>query len=207
MARLDSIFSSWNKQLLNDNSGTPEFQAYLFEHLYTDASLCYNHLKGHDLQVTSHLREVCNDHGFLFFLGNLETRISGQCEEYDDYYSWHGGAYYGGEDSDDDEIHPLIDVYERTAELTRVVELDGTLVVQNLFFDVGNLTRQFEHEDPDEEEDYSGFTGNEGVSATHLYRRTVGIFCYADFLLRLTTVIGCHHHSETQSSELLLHSS
>jgi hypothetical protein len=177
MAKLDSIFSWWDKQLLKDNSDVPDFQAYLLEHWYTDASLCNDDLKGHDQQVASHLREVCNNHGFLLFLANLETRITGGCGGDDGDWDEYGG--YGG---DSDDFHTITDICDENTTLQKVVELDGALVARNLYFEVENLLQKedFRDEDPDEEEDYSGFTGNEGVSATHLYRRTVGILYYHD---------------------------
>jgi len=52
--------------------------------------------------------------------------------------------------------------------------LDGTEVEKDLSFDEELFIQAdpFENEEPDDEE-YSGFTGNEGVSATHFYHRTV----------------------------------
>jgi hypothetical protein len=54
------------------------------------------------------------------------------------------------------------------------VELDGTEVAKDLEFDEESFIQvdALADEDPDDE-DYSGFTGNEGVSTTHFYHRTV----------------------------------
>jgi len=56
-----------------------------------------------------------------------------------------------------------------------VVELDGREVAKDMECNEKEMfiqTDPFEEVEPDDE-DYSGFTGNEGVSATHFYRRTV----------------------------------
>ena len=54
------------------------------------------------------------------------------------------------------------------------MDLHGTELAGDLKFDMETLIQNdpFRDVSPDEE-DYSGFTGNEGVSTTHFYRKTV----------------------------------
>src|SRR3954468_17161891 len=68
MAKLRDLFSRWK----NNIEAVHTSLAYLFEHQYTDASLCFAGLKGHDQHVTSHLREICEEFGFCLYLANLE---------------------------------------------------------------------------------------------------------------------------------------
>jgi hypothetical protein len=55
--------------------------AYLLEHQYTDASLSYDGLKGHNYEVAARLHEVCTNHGFCVYLDNLERSIEGGCDD------------------------------------------------------------------------------------------------------------------------------
>jgi hypothetical protein len=74
---------------------------------------------------------------------------------------------YGG-------FHTITDELETLTTLTKVVTLDGTMVAKIMPFDEDNFTSPdvFEDTTPDEE-DYTGYTGNEGCPTTHFYRRTV----------------------------------
>lgn len=167
MAKLRLLLPAWIKNL-DAGEEMPTSLAFLFEHQYTDASLCYDGLKGHDHQVASHLREACTEFGVCFYLANLDKTISGGCDdEYGDYGGYGGYAMSG-------DVHEIIDETDRETSLKRVVELDGTEVAQGLEFDEESFIQlaPLEDEDPDDE-DYSGFTGNEGVSTTHFYHRTV----------------------------------
>lgn len=165
MAKLRPLFSQWKNNIEKDPS-FPTTLAFLFEHQYTDASLCYNGLKGHDHQVAAHLRNVCVEYGFCFYLANLERSVSGGCDEYDGYGRGHSAGF-----------HDLIEEYDKQTSLKRIVELDGSEVAQDLEFKEELFIQHepFKGAEPDDE-DYSGFTGNEGVSATHFYHRTVRNF-------------------------------
>lgn len=156
---------SWWKNNLEDQL-LPTYLAYLFKHQYTDASLSYDGLKGHDRQVAAHLREVCTEYGFCVYLANLERSVYGGCDEDDDETNSAG-------------FHDIIEECDKEASLKRVVDLDCSEVARDLEFDEETLIQKepFEEVDPDDE-DYSGFTGNEGVSTTHFYHRTVRDFIH-----------------------------
>jgi hypothetical protein len=167
MAKLRSLFSRW-KNDIEKSLSSPTSLAFLFEHQYTDASLRYEGLKGHDRQVAAHLRKVCIEYGFCFYLANLERSVSGGCDEYDGYNYGHRSGF-----------HALVEEYDRKTSLKRIVELDGSEVARDLEFKEELLIQHepFKGAKPDDE-DYSGYTGNEGVSATHFYHRTVRNFQY-----------------------------
>jgi hypothetical protein len=71
-------------------------------------------------------------------------------------------------------FHELIEEIDRETYLTRIVDLEGTEIDIILQIDDEILIQEspFDKVDSDDEE-YSGYTGNEGVSATYFYRRTV----------------------------------
>lgn len=152
MAKLKILLSAWK----SDYGGS---LAYLLEHQYTGANLSYNALKGHDLEVVSHLREVRSKYDFCLYLASLEIMVEGGCDESD----------YGDED-----YHEIIHEVDREIYLKKVVDLDGVEVATDLAFDETTLIPEdpFKKIKPDDE-DYSGYTGNEGVSTTHFYHRTV----------------------------------
>ena len=155
MAKLRLLFSRWRDNV----EDFPTHLGFLFDHQYTDASLCYDDLKGHDLEVASYLRQVCTEYGFFLYLASLERSVTGGCDE-DDY--WAG------------DTHEIFEETDRDTYLKRVVDLDGAEIARDLDFDDDRFIQSepFEKLEPDDE-DCSGFTGNEGVNTTHFYHRTV----------------------------------
>ncbi|KAG8532380.1 uncharacterized protein KY384_002865 [Bacidia gigantensis] len=137
---LDTIFSSWNRTIsLGDRYGAEAF-VYVLDHMYTDASLSLQALKGDDKMKAVYLQEACAQHGFCLYFATME--------------------------------------FERMESLSlrRIVDLDGNILI---FAKQELQARDIVQEDvfdrdPDRE-DYSGYTGNEGVSATHWYNDTVMI--------------------------------
>ncbi|CAG8978430.1 hypothetical protein HYALB_00013248 [Hymenoscyphus albidus] len=160
LVKLRTIFDSW-KASLEDSANRAMPIATLFEHQYTDASLHFDGLEGKDKRVSSLLRQVCEEFGFCMYLANFEKNIEGGCEDHD---------YVGNRG-----VHEIDDLIEERTELLKIVDLDGTQVGKNLKFDdESHFAEPFKDLAPDGE-DYSGLTGNEGVSTTHFYRRTVAI--------------------------------
>ena len=145
-----------------DVAEMPKSLAFLLEHKYTDASLRYANLKGHDHQVASYLRKICDETGFCFYLASFRREVFGGCDD--------NGPF----EKKRVRFHELIEEIDRETYLTRIVDLEGTEIDINLQIDDEILIQEcpFDKVDPDDEE-YSGYTGNEGVSATHFYRRTV----------------------------------
>lgn len=125
-------------------------------------------------------------------LGVLEKVEDGGCE--DDYgyggrgRDYYGRSHYGGygddEDEDDDDDggswHSFIEVYETSVTIEKLARLEGSTLRTGMKIGMGDLEANLIQDigDPFKgakkgEMDYSGFTGNEGVSAKHWYRKTV----------------------------------
>ncbi len=161
MVKLKRILSKWEESF-DTFPELPTSLALLLDHQYTDASLCFDGLKGHDQLVGAHLRNCGSQVGFSVYLASFDMSVEGGCDE--------DGGYFGS----NTRFHNITEEFDRQATLKRVVELDGTEVARDLDFKDGDFIQEqlFKDLQPDDEE-YSGFTGNEGVSATHFYHRMV----------------------------------
>ncbi|KAI1333053.1 hypothetical protein F5Y16DRAFT_2023 [Xylariaceae sp. FL0255] len=82
---------------------------------------------------------------------------------------------------DDEDYHE--EEIDRSLSLKDVRELGGTTVFESLDYEANNILneRQFDEESPDDE-DHTGFTGNEGATATYWYRNTVCLVVPQAFL-------------------------
>lgn len=163
---LKSLLHQWNKSLWKETTYQTAYMS-LFEHHYTDSNLHIDHLKGHDRDVATCMLQAGNESNFCFYLANLERTVIGSCE--DTYDDWEDGF-----EVDEAEFHPMIEEIEKSLHLGMVIDRNGIEVARNMavvpdhfFYDDSFLGF-----DPDDE-DYSGPTGNEGVSTTHFYHRTV----------------------------------
>ncbi|KNG87017.1 hypothetical protein ANOM_004695 [Aspergillus nomiae NRRL 13137] len=163
-AEIDSMqyLDGWDNDI---NSSCPQALIYVLEHQYTSAELRFSRLKGVDQCRFAGLRDACQRAGFDLFLANIEKKDIGEVDGYEDYY----GDFYGrGRNG----IHRIADLIETSLEMSHVVDSGGVIVGRNLSFP-GLLLMQngvFDR-DPDKE-DFQGFTGNEGASATHFYHET-----------------------------------
>jgi hypothetical protein len=140
------------------------------DHEYTEQGLKLRSLKGEDLDVVRALSDACSAEGFLCFLASCEKEVSGGCEEdygYGGRSRDYGSAYSNG-------CHEIIEVFDTYLRLKRIVDMNGKMVAENVDVDEEDflVENPFEDRTPDDE-DYSGYTGNEGVSATQWYRDTV----------------------------------
>ncbi len=134
----------------------PEFLAYLLRHKYTDTQLSFRRLKGRDQLAGRCLVEACAQEGFALYLANLERTVSGGCEEHD--WSDH---------------HSITDEYEDEIELTKVVDVDGAVAGQKMRIEEDDIVQADPFACSPDDEEYEGYTGNEGVSVTHYYRYSV----------------------------------
>ena len=187
LQELHAAFKTWQKSWRNcaGNLGHDMF-IHTLSHTYTDASLRLRNLNLKDSVAASALQDVCRDTDCTLFLASCEREVQGGCEEYDDYSHAFSEE---DEDSENDEseqensyvshrpfgdYHDITEVCHDTLTLKRVVDSNGVRVAEELSIDEEDFIEDspFDDRAPDDE-DFSGFTGNEGVSATHWYRDTV----------------------------------
>ncbi|KAH7327404.1 hypothetical protein BKA65DRAFT_597938 [Rhexocercosporidium sp. MPI-PUGE-AT-0058] len=133
--KLDMLFSSWKS-----NAGSEvSYLGYLLTEKYHGKSeLSYDVLEGVDQEVVKYLRDAGSQHGVCIYLANLSRWI----DTYDDYDDW--GEYDSGK---------YIDQESAYSALIKVVELDGTVVAENLLFGDDVLVQDdaFEDEEPDDD--------------------------------------------------------
>ncbi|KAB8251929.1 hypothetical protein BDV35DRAFT_387690 [Aspergillus flavus] len=152
----------WNNRI---HDTCPPALIYVLGHQYTNAALNFSRLKGVDQCRFAELRGACQRAGFDIFLANIEKKEMGAVED--------DGSFYGGSyDRGGNGTHRIDYLIESSLTLSHVVDSGGIAVGRDIPFPKDMLiqTSVFDR-DPDKE-DFQGFTGNEGASATHFYHET-----------------------------------
>lgn len=131
--KLDMLFSYWH-----DHAEEEVLQlGYLLDGKYRKKSdLSFDALEGVDRETVTYLREAGSKHDVCIYLAKLSRWVD--LNDYDD--DW---------DADESD---LIDRDSACTYLTKVVELDGTQIAQNLFFDDDFLVQDDAFEDVDYDE-------------------------------------------------------
>jgi len=168
---LRRLLKQWQSDISSSKGNSCDRVIHLLDHEYTEQGLKLQSLKGRDLDVVRALCEACSATGMLCFLASCEKKVFGSCEE-DFGYSGRFGTYNSKYNNN---YHKIVEVCNTSLRLKRIVDMNGKLVAENVDINEKDFLKKnpFEDKTPDDE-DYSGYTGNEGVSATHWYRDTVG---------------------------------
>jgi hypothetical protein len=155
------LLTTWAENVIKPGSHVQNKVAFMLDHKYTDANLRLNHLKGRDAVLANALMRALLGSGCIFFLANVELVVDGSCEE-------HYG--YGYSSRYDTNFHAIEEEFSRSLVLRLVVTPDGSEVAKGLPIEEDDIVQEdcFAR-DPDDEE-YEGYTGNAGASATHYYR-------------------------------------
>ncbi|PLB53979.1 hypothetical protein P170DRAFT_469455 [Aspergillus steynii IBT 23096] len=156
------------------NHSCPPALVYGLEHQYTEAELSFARLKGADQVRLSELHGACQKADCVLYLANIEKSDMGETD------------CYGYESPRSDGFHEIQDVIETTLELSYVVNARGDVVGERLpFLDEMIVQDNIFERDPDEE-DYEGYTGNEGAPATHFYKQTGALIIPKGFVFQYT---------------------
>jgi 2-oxoglutarate-Fe(II)-dependent oxygenase superfamily protein len=154
------------KWLAGNQNVCPTALLYMLDHKYTYAELSFARLKGADQARVAEVRKACEQTGFPVFLANIEKSQSGSVFDYRDI---------SGSRWNDDAPHCLEEITETNLVLSDVVEPDDHTLATEV--NIRNDDKMFVQDDPfnddPDDEDFGGYTGNEGATATHFYRRTV----------------------------------
>lgn len=171
-AKLCRLITSWVTAYVLDEE--VKLLVYRLRHP-TTAELCYSALEGCDREIVQNLEKACSDAGSCLYLAHLEKKVLGTCNKGDwQYYQrLHPDKTYDDFSDELDEKQELQEVTEESITLTKVVNLNGTAVMQDIRIGEQEIIQKglFER-NPDEE--YYKFS-----SATHHYRETVIFFTTA----------------------------
>ncbi|KAL2676739.1 hypothetical protein Neosp_010504 [[Neocosmospora] mangrovei] len=170
-----------------------EYFYHVLDHDYTEASISLNALKAQDLIRVQALKEECSKLPVDIYLALLEKMEMGSVEYCPDPYdrrSFYRGGYYSGyggyieDDDDDDEegFHALEDVIESSHKVLTLVDLDGHTVTKGLDLDEDDILQVDAFEDIEGQEEYEGYMGNSGPTATHWYRLATVVIAPHDSL-------------------------
>ena len=192
--KLNQILAIWNHKSQRKPMDAPPFLSYMLDHKYTDANLRLDHLKGKDAYLARSLQTACVDQGFCFFLANLERTVSGGCEETYDPYDHYGGRrgynWHNDDDEEDndemssnsdetgssraelDDFHELEDIYSTSLTLRTFYRANGQLLATSIPIKEVDIVQENTFDRNPDSEDYEGYTGNAGASATHTYRNS-----------------------------------
>ena len=163
---LKGIISSWATGVEKEAPGAPSFLAYKLDHEYTDASLTFHTLKGLDKLKAQYLQEACAKAKTGFYLASMQRTVEGSCDEY-------GGYTRQGNQSKG--MHAIDYVTDKQTELKRMIDLEGSVLAQEIYVDEADIVQANPYQRSPDEEDFQGYTGNEGASTTHFYHDTVSI--------------------------------
>jgi hypothetical protein len=119
---------------------------------------------------------------------NEDDQARGDDKDEEEYYDrYHNNVWRGGWGSGyasecrvkmfttpaGKEFHKITELCDDDLFLSRLVELDGSLIGTGIPFEMDKVVQGEGVFDEPDDEDFSGFTGNEGVSNTLFYRYTV----------------------------------
>ncbi|KAJ4250574.1 hypothetical protein NW762_011833 [Fusarium torreyae] len=140
-------------------------------HEYTEANVSFRALKGQDLIRVSALRKICKELLVSVFIALLKKREMGGVEM-DPWLKgrrrrWYDDDYY---DEDNEGYHELTGIFERSFTIKIVRDLIGRAVTNTLKLVEDDLLDRDVFEDIQAEEEYEGYMGNSGPTATHWYR-------------------------------------
>lgn len=170
---LENALTFWKDNYTKHASDCPKLLVYVLEHLYTTFSLSYSRLNGGDALKRQCLAELCGKHGFEFFLAGLEFEVEGLCDgENNDEGAWKD-MYWSSVRNEEPETHTITEVEDERLSFSHIVDLEGTKLLDTAPLSKSQIVQEDPFSGNPDDEDFSGPTGNCGVSATHYYNRSV----------------------------------
>jgi len=201
--RLVTALNQYDTSIQSNLVNFPSFLVHKFEYQYTQASLRAERLQGADLAQMLLLKDSAAGLDFNLYLATMEKTIV-RNEEHQNDYRRRFKEYYD-EEEEDNTYRKKVGmgkvnkasryVISHNLTLTHVVTLEGARIDdptksgREMYINENALLFQDEDEREPDEEEHSGYTGNEGVTGTYWYRDTVrqafSTFCSFSPNLRL----------------------
>ncbi|OAL68751.1 hypothetical protein A7D00_7317 [Trichophyton violaceum] len=154
---LRNVLKFWKPRAEDDG---PYLLLYKLSHMYTNSSLSFQSMKGSDRPRMAELQAACEELGFNLYLGNVEREVTGSCDNYTN-----SQGYYEIQDTIDD-----------STMMKQVIDSQGNPVcgqipVRNSEYIQMNVLRGIPTD-----EDFSGYTGNEGTSAVVIVPKRLDVY-------------------------------
>jgi hypothetical protein len=164
-------------QILRDwaKKDTPRKLVVMLEHQYTQDGLTWDALKGVDRVKARVLLEAAHQAGCQAFLALLTLHESGAPEDEGDYYGGYHGWYGGYEEDEEEEGEPgqhvMAEVFETSLTAEHWSDSTGKpLPIGPMDVDETEVLDPESLQDVTPEEQYEGYTGNEGMTLDRWYR-------------------------------------
>jgi hypothetical protein len=188
--KLRTILTEWNNTI---QQGAPEVEKmiYRLQHNYTDAGIRLGTLKGTDLLRAQRLLSVGDQLGYNLYLADMEKEVHGSVEIRERYYrSRHYDSY---EYRSDDELHDIQEISEESLKLTRVVDIEGNVLVTDIDIEEGEVLRSdsYADRDPDAHE-YS----RSDEYSTHWYRDSVLVLVPNEYIAEVLLAQSAGNNTE-----------
>ncbi|KAM6514007.1 hypothetical protein FALCPG4_015191 [Fusarium falciforme] len=165
----------------DQESRKQKFLYHILDHDYTEANASLNALKAQDLARVQALKEACSKLPVDIFLALLEKQEMGSVEfDYYDRGYRRRGYWDDYDDEDESGFHALEEVFELSYKVKTLVDLEGRIVTKDLHLDEDDILEEDCFEDLEAEEEYEGYMGNSGPTATHWYRATAVVIVPRD---------------------------
>lgn len=166
VARLNTLLRPWPS--LPQSVRVPTHLYYVLDHKYTEANIGLRGLKHLDLARVQALRNLSREIPIRVFLAVVEKVVVNATEE-QGYAPWCDEPDYdseGNSEYDSDPNDRMVDgvgeELDSCCQVMKMVDLDGNIVLRNAAFNEENFLQHdcFDSGNADDEE-FSGFTGNE----------------------------------------------
>ena len=132
---------------------------YMLEHDYSEANFGLANLKGKDQLRARHLTEAAKGNDVCVYLAHFEHTKSGGCDDGDDYY-------------DNKDIHEIMDEYDSDWKIRTLFTPEGDAIARDMELNEEEFLGEVKFPDGPDDEEYEGWTGNEGANTTHFYSRS-----------------------------------
>ncbi|EFQ26740.1 2OG-Fe(II) oxygenase superfamily protein [Colletotrichum graminicola M1.001] len=180
---------------------------YGLDHEYTEANISLKALKGRDLAVVQTLQELASELEFDVLLALTEKMEMGSAEPhgYDPRYDTYRPSRRQLEE-DEMAPHEIDEVYDTELTVKVLVDLSGRPIIRDIALEQDScLQADGFFEGVSRKEEFEGFTGNSGATATHWYCVTAALIIRRDRInqfLAESAVAGSYRSAA--STKLLL---
>ncbi|KAK2021350.1 2OG-Fe(II) oxygenase superfamily protein [Colletotrichum zoysiae] len=164
-------------------SEAPNYVYYGLDHEYTEANVSLKALKGRDLAVVQTLQELSSELEFDVLLALTEMMEQGSTDHhgYDPRYDTGKPPSRRQRELDEMAPHELNDVFDTRLTVKVLMDLSGRPITRDFPLELDSCLQDDSFfEEVSRKEEFEGFTGNSGATATHWYCVTAALIIRRD---------------------------